>query len=134
MATFIIDGATVNTDRPFRIDGVPIPTPISYEPEIEDLSTDETGRTVLTGEMTKTVIAVKATYKCQWRRLNWTDMATLLNAVDGKTKVLFTHADPRVPNQWITKEFYVGKRGNTALDLSNGKGLWTKLSLTFIEI
>lgn len=131
---YIIDGQTVTTDRPFRINGVEIPTPIGYEPSIEDLSSDQTGRVTLTGKMVKDVVAVKITYKCTWKRLSWEDTALILNAIDGKPKVTFTHADPRVPNQWITKEFYVGQRGNTALDLSEGKGFWNGLAFSFIEI
>lgn len=134
MKTFIIDGQSVQTDRPFRIDGIPIPTPITYEPSIEDLSSDETGRITLTGKMVKTVVAVKATYKCGWKRLSWQDTATIMNAINGKTEVNFTHADPRVPNQWITKKFYIGQRQNAALDLSEDKGFWTGLGCSFIEI
>lgn len=134
MGQYVIDGTTVNTNRPFRIDGVEIPTPTSYSPSIEDLSTEETGRLALDGKMYKDVVAVKDSYKCEWARLSWQDTATLMNAIDGKSKFNFTHADPRVPNQWITGEFYVGARSNSALDLSDPKRSWTGLSLTFIRI
>lgn len=121
------------TDRPFKIDGVSIPTPTSYEPGIEDLSSEETGRT-LDGVMHKDVVADKAYYNCEWRRLSWADAATLLNAINKKRKVAFTHADPRVPNQWITKDFYVGARSLGALDLSDRKRSWVNIRLQFTEI
>lgn len=121
------------TQRKFKIDGIAIPTPSTYEYNIEDLSSEETGRT-LDGKMHKDVVATKDTYQCSWRLLSWEDAATLLNAVDGKTKVRFTHADPRVPNQWITGDFYIGARQGGALDLSDGKRNWKGISFTFIRI
>ena len=132
--TYIIDGVATTTDRPFRIDGVPIPTPTEYTPSIEDLSSEETGRLALTGKMYKDVVAVKDSYKCKWARLSWADTATIMNAIDGKREFDFTHADPRVPNQWITSKFYVGQRQNSALDLSDPNRRWTGLSLTLIRI
>ena len=82
---------------PFKIDGVSIPTPSSYKFNVEDLSSEATGRT-LDGIMHKDVVAVKDYYECSWKKLSWTEAATLLNAIDGKQQVQFTHADPRVPN------------------------------------
>lgn len=119
--------------RPFKIDGVAIPTPSEYKFDIEDLSSAATGRT-LDGVMHKDVVAVKDYYTCTWKKLSWADAATLLNAIDGKTKVLFTHADPRVPNQWITYEFYVGRRGGAALNVNDPKNTWSEISLQFTRI
>lgn len=122
------------SDRPFKIDNTSIPTPTTYEPSIEDLSSEETGRLALTGEMTKDVIAVKDSYKCTWRRLSWADNALIMNLIDGKKKVSFTYADPRVPDTWLTNDFYVGQRTCAALDLSDTNRSWTGLSITFIRI
>ncbi len=118
---------------PFKIDGVAIPTPTTYKAGIEDLSSEATGRT-LDGIMHKDVVAVKDYYDCTWSGLSWEDTAILLNAVDGKTKVNFTHADPRVPNRYITAEFYVGKRSSAALNLKNKKNTWGDIALTFTRI
>lgn len=122
------------SDRPFKINGTSIPTPTSYEPSIEDLSSEETGRLSLTGTMFKDVVAVKDSYKCSWKRLSWEDNALIMNLIDGKQKVSFTYADPRVPNQWLTNDFYVGQRTCAALDLSDPKRSWTGLTITFIRI
>lgn len=121
----------MRNDRPFKIDGVPIPTPSDYKFNIEDLSSEETGRT-LDGVMHKDVVDVKDTYTCTWKRLSWEDMATLLTAIDGKEEFNFTHADPRMPNRWPTSKFYVGARTGAALDLT--RNLWVDLTLTFIRI
>jgi len=119
--------------KPFKVDGVAIPTPSTYEAGIEDLSSEQTGRT-LDGVMHKDVVAVKDYYTCTWKVLSWEDMATILNAIDGKTSFQFTYADPRVPNQFITNTFYVGERTTPALNLADPKKTWKDLSLKFIRI
>lgn len=123
----------MSTARPFKVDGVAIPTPSSYKFGIEDLSSEETGRT-LDGIMHKDVVDDKDYYDCEWARLSWDDAATLLNAINKKEKFNFTHADPRVPNQWITAEFYVGERSGGALDLTDPNRTWTGISFRFIRI
>ena len=120
-------------ERPFKINGVAIPTPSTYEFNIEDLSSEATGRT-LDGIMHKDVVAVKDYYNCTWAHLSWQDAATLLNAINGKSQVSFTHADPRVPGQFITGEFYVGQRGGAALDLNDSKRGWRNIKFQFIKI
>lgn len=117
----------------FEIDGVEIPTPSTYEFSIEELSSEQTGRT-MDGVMHKDVIAVKDTYSCTWKKLSWQDMSRLLNAIDGKQQFNFTHVDPRIPNQWVTYPFYVGERTGTALNIKDPKRTWTDLSLKFIRI
>lgn len=120
-------------DRPFKIDGIAIPTPTTYVFNTEDLSTEETGRT-LDGVMHKDIVAIKATYECTWKRLTWEDMAILLNALYGKTQFLFTHVDPRWAGQFITGTFYVGKRSGAALNVRDTKRTWKDISMTFIEV
>lgn len=120
-------------DRPFKVDGVVIPTPSEYKYSIEDLSSEETGRT-LDGIMHKDVVATKDVYNCTWKKLSWADTATLMNAIDGKTKVSFTHADPRVPNEFVTYDFYVGQREGGALNLKDPKKTWSDISFSFIRI
>lgn len=117
----------------FKIDGVTIPVPTEYTFSVEDLSSELTGRT-LDGVMHKDVVAVKDTYACKWKSLNWADTATLLNAVDGKEKVAFTHADPRVPNQMVTYDFYIGQRSTPVGIISETGGKWKDIAMTFIRI
>lgn len=119
--------------NPFKVDGVTIPTPSEYKFSVEDLSSENTGRT-LDGKMHKDVVAVKDTYACVWKGVSWEDAAKILNAVDGKTKVSFTHADPRKPNQFITSNFYIGKREAKAKNLNATKNTWGDVTLSFIRI
>lgn len=120
-------------DGSFKIDGVAIPTPTSYKFGLEDLSSEETGRT-LDGVMHKDVVDDKDRYECSWKSLSWTDAALLLNAVNKKTSFMFTYVDPRVPNQWLTNKFYVGERSSVALNLKNDHNTWGDISFTFIRV
>lgn len=117
----------------FQIDGVTIPTPSEYGFDIEDLSSEETGRT-LDGVMHKDVVDVKDYYTCVWKRLSWADTATLLSLVDGKTSVRFTYADARIPNRFLTNTFYIGKRSGKANNLNNPSNTWRDVTFQFIRI
>ena len=117
----------------FKIDNITIPTPTTYKWGEEDLSSEETGRT-LDGVMHKDVIAVKEYYECTWKRLSWSAANTLLSAIHGKTKVVFTHLSPFYPNTWVTGNFYVGKRSTAALNLEDPNHAWSDIAFTFTEI
>lgn len=119
--------------QPFKINGVAIPTPSDYGFDIEDLSSEQSGRT-LDGKMHKDVIDVKDYYTCTWKTLSWTDAAALLKLVDGKTKVSLTYLDPRFPNQLLIHDFYVGKRSGKANNLNNAKSTWKDITFQFIRI
>lgn len=110
-----------------------IPTPDKYDFGIEDLSSDETGRT-LDGVMHKDVVDVKDYYQCTWNRLPWDITAYLLNAVDAKTSVELQYIDPRVPYEWSTGNFYVGNRSGGAMDLSDLDNAFAKITFQFTRI
>lgn len=120
-------------DFVFKIDGTAIPTPSEYGFDIEDLSSDNTGRT-LDGVMHKDVVAVKDYYTCTWSRLSWADTAKLLNLVNGKTKVTLTYYDPRKPNVAQQNKFYIGKRSGKANNLRNAGNTWKEVTFQFIRI
>ena len=118
---------------PFKVDGVILPTPDEYKLGIEDLSSEETGRT-LDGIMHKDVIDIKDYYEFTWKFASWTDAAKIFNAVDGKTQVMLTYADPRTPNRFLTNAFYVGKRDCSANNLNDPAHTWKDITLTFTRI
>ena len=120
-------------DGSFKINDTAIPTPTTYEWSREDLSSEATGRT-LDGVMHKDVVAAKDTYSCTWKKLSWSDAATLLNAIDEKSKVQFTYLDPRVPNQWVTGQFYVGQRTAVALNVKDPARTWSNIAFKFIMV
>ena len=120
-------------DKPFKINGVAIPTPSEYQFDVEDLSSENTGRT-LDGVMHKDVVAVKDTYTCTWKKLSWQDTADLLNAINAKEQFSFTHADPRVPGRFITGTYYVGKRSSVGMNLRDNNNTWGSIKMTFIQV
>lgn len=117
----------------FKINGTSIPTPSEYGFDIEDLSSDKSGRT-LDGIMHKDVVAVKDIYTCLWKKLSWTDTAFLLNLVDGKTQITLSYVDPRYPNRVLVNRFYVGKRAGKANNLNNPSNTWKDVTFQFIRI
>ena len=119
--------------KPFKIDGVTVPTPSDYDFGIEDLSSEETGRT-LDGVMHKDVVAIKHYYTCTWNKLSWEDASQLLRLVDGKTEVTVTYANPLFPDQMCVDTFYIGKRCGKALNLRDPKQTWQKVTFQFIQI
>lgn len=119
--------------KPFKIDGTTIPTPSEYGFDIEDLSSEKSGRT-LDGVMHKDVVSVKDYYTCTWKKLSWSDTADLLALVNGKTKVKLTYVDPRHPDQTLQNYFYIGKRSGKANNLLNPKNTWKDITFQFIRI
>lgn len=123
----------MNNYGPIRIDGVIVPTPSSYDFDIEDLSSEETGRT-LDGIMHKDVVGVKDYYTVTWNHLSWEQTALILNLVDGKEQVTVTLLDPRQPNSYVTNTYYVGKRSGKMNNLRHPTNTWRSISLQFIRI
>ena len=119
--------------QPFKIDGVVIPTPSEYGFDIEDLSSEETGRT-LDGIMHKDVVAIKDYYTCVWKKLSWQKASDLLALVDGKTQVMLTYVDPRYPNQLLVNRFYVGKRSGKCNNINDPGNTWKDVTFQFIRI
>lgn len=119
--------------KPFKIDGVSIPTPSTYDFNIEDLSSEATGRS-LDGIMHKDVVDIKDYYTVIWKKLSAEDAALLLNLVDGKTQIAFTYVDPRLPSQVVSRDFYVGKRSGKAMNLRDNKNTWTDITMQFTRI
>lgn len=131
--TYIIDGVPTVTDRPFRFDGVELPTPDKYQCGEEDMSSSKTGRT-LDAKMHKDVVAVKDYYTLTWESLSWETAAQILSAVRGKSQGRFTYADPSIPRQFITGDFYVGKRSTEAVNLSTALNNFGNLTMQFTRI
>ena len=121
------------SNKPFKINGTTIPTPSEYGFDIEDLSSEASGRT-LDGVMHKDVVATKDYYTCTWKKLSWSDAAALLKLVDGKTSVQLTYVDPRKPNQTLSNRFYIGKRSGKANNLNNPANTWKDVTFQFIRI
>lgn len=120
-------------NNPFKINGTTIPVPSEYGFDIEDLSSEQSGRT-LDGVMHKDVVAVKDYYTCTWKHLSWSDAAALLNLVNGKTQVQLSYVDPRYPDTVKINDFYIGKRSGKANNLNHPTNVWKDITFQFIRI
>lgn len=120
-------------NQPMTVDGVAIPTPTTLKVNIEDLSSEATGRT-LDGYMHKDVVAEKRYLDCTWKKLTGPEAALLLATVKVKTQVTVRFPDPYVPSVWQIGNFYVGKRTCTAKNLGADPWEWGDISFTFTEI
>ena len=96
----------------FSVDGVILPTPDEYKP----------------------MVAVKDYYEFTWNYLSWEDCAKVMNAVDGKTQVVLTYFDPRVPNRLLSNVFYVGRRSCAANNINDPVRTWKDISLQFTRV
>lgn len=115
----------------FQIEGVSLPLPDDYSQSIEDLCSDETGRT-LAGLFIKDVIAVKTNIPLKWSKLEWKVASQLANATDGKNELRCTIMDVRKPYEMVQKTIYVGARNFAPVQFDDdGKVYW---SVEFSEI
>ena len=115
----------------FKIEGVVVPIPDEYSQSIEDLSSEDTRRT-LDGKFHKDVIAIKSTVPFSWSKLEWSVAAKLANAIDGKSMLNVSYIDVRKPYENTSKDIYVGKRDFTPVQFDDdGKVYW---SVAFSEI
>lgn len=115
----------------YRINGVVIPTPTKLSFGIEDLSSDETGRS-LDGVMHKDVVAVKDYYNAEWKTLSEADAQLLLQLTDGRESITFYFRDPR--GSWGSGTFYVGKREGEIRDLSDERRTFANVKMQFTRI
>lgn len=115
----------------FKIEGVLLPMPDGYSQSIEDLCSDETGRT-LDGTFIKDVVTVKTNVPLKWGKLEWNLASQLANAVDGKNKLKCTLMDVRLPYKMKEFNIYVGARSFAPVQFdTDGKVYW---SVEFSEI
>ncbi len=115
----------------FKLAGISVPIPDNYNQLISDLSSDESGRT-LDGVMHKDVIAVKTSTPFEWSKMEWSTVAALANAIDGKESVSCEYMDVRSPYKMTSRTVYLGDRTFTPVEFdTDGKVYW---SVSFDEI
>lgn len=114
------------------IDGVAVHDPSSFQVDIMDLSSEETGR-LLNGNANKDIVAIKRKLNCSWNVLTWSQCSHLLKQVKNKPSFTVVYPDPE-DGIYVSKRFYVGDRTAPAIMLANGKEYWNGVSFNFIEI
>lgn len=119
----------------WKINGVTIKTPSSHTWGIEDLSSEESGRSTNDGLASKDVIAQKRKLEWSWLNPSKEEVAAILTAVNYTTvgaffKVTYPDAMSGVDE---TREFYVGPRTAPMKIWTIGNKRYSSLSFNVIE-
>lgn len=114
-----------------KIGGVKIKTPSSLRWGLQDLSSNDSGRT-LDGKMHKDLVAQKRKLECTWDNLTKEEASTLLQAVNASVYLSITYPDP-MSGRDETRTFYVGDRSAPFKSWTVGKKIFESISFNFIE-
>jgi hypothetical protein len=114
-----------------KINGTDIKTPSSFAWGLQDLSSDDSGRT-LDGIMHKDRIAQKRRLDCSWDNPTKDEASTILKAVNGTIFMQVTYPDTMSGN-YETRTFYVGDRSAPMKTWMIGNKRYSSLSFSFIE-
>ncbi len=115
----------------FKINGTTVKTPQGCTWSLQDLSSDDSGRT-LDGIMHKDIVAQKRKLVCKWAAMTWKECSVIANFMKNKgVEVSLTYPDIMAGN-YITKVFYTGDMSVPYFDWS--RELVESASCDFIEI
>jgi len=114
-----------------KINGITIKTPSSCTWGLQDLSSEDSGRT-LDGIMHKDVIAQKRKLDCSWNGLSQSEAATLLQAVNASVFMSVTYDDPLTGAE-LTRTFYVGDKSAPVQIWTLNNKRFSSVSFNFIE-
>ena len=114
------------------IDGVVVHDPSSFQVDIMDLSSEETGR-LLNGSASKDIVAIKRKLTMSWNTLTWTQCSHLLKQVKNKPSFHVIYPDPE-DGIYMDRIFYVGDRTSPAVRIVDGSEYWNGVSFDFVEI
>ncbi len=110
------------------VDDYTIPSPSSFQWEMEDLSDSSAGRTE-DGKMHKNRIGSKVAISLSWQNISTSAASQVLKRFNAEY-VSVNYLDPQVGG-YTTKTFYVGNR--TAPMYNSQLGLWSNVSFKIIE-
>jgi hypothetical protein len=115
-----------------RFNGVDVRTPTSFDWDIEDIYSGESGRT-LDGKLHIDVIAQKRNLSYAWLDPSKEEVRDILQLIDQKGSVEITYPDAK-SGEYETGIFMVMKRVAPFREFRVGARLYTKLSLEFKEV
>ena len=124
-----------NTVNPLlSINGVAMPTPSKFNITLNDLDSEETGRSI-DGNLHRDVIGTNfRTIDLEWKTMGRSDLRRLLNAVSN-VNFTVTYYDP-IEDAMISKLMYAGNRKvdmyNYVID--NGQPVWLNISVSLIQV
>lgn len=116
----------------FKINSVDIVEPADYTWEMEDISSNGSGRT-LDGVMHKDVVRQVVKLNLKFPPLTDAQVSTLLTAVNAAVYFSVAYPDPLTGTSQ-TKTFYVGNRKTAMVWKRDGEsGLWSGSGFNLIE-
>lgn len=113
------------------INGVKIRTPSSFQWGLQDLSSENSGRTQ-DGIAHKDRIAQKRKLSCGWNGIRREDAAVILQAVNADIFMEITYPDA-MSGKDETRTFYVGDRTAQMHSWTVDNKLYNSISFDFIE-
>lgn len=123
------------TTNMLTINGVKIATPSKFTITLNDLDSEETGRS-LDGNLHRDVIGTNfRTIDLEWKTMTRNELQTLLAQVSNKTFTV-VYYDP-IQDTRISKIMYAGNR---KIDMYNyvlgkdGSPIWTDISVSLIQV
>ena len=123
------------TTNMLTINGVKIATPSKFTITLNDLDSEETGRS-LDGNLHRDVIGTNfRTIDLEWKTMTRNELQTLLSQVSNKTFTV-VYYDP-IQDTRISKIMYAGNR---KIDMYNyvlgkdGTPIWTDISVSLIQV
>lgn len=121
--------AEIDENNPIKsVDGFAVPCPSSYKWKLEDISSNDAGRTEDT-VMDKKRIGQVVGIDLEWKNVSVEDAAQILTAFNPEY-ISVCYLDAKA-GEFVTSEFYVGNRNaplyNAAL------GVWQSITFNIIE-
>lgn len=110
------------------VDNVAIPCPSSYKWKLEDISSNDAGRTEDT-VMDKKRIGQVVGIDLEWKNVSIKDAAEILTAFNPEY-ITVCYLDAKV-GEFVTSEFYVGNRNAPLYNAT--LGVWQSITFNIIE-
>lgn len=115
----------------FKINDTEIKTPQGCTWSLQDLSSEDSGRT-LDGIMHKDIVAQKRKLVCKWGTMTWQECSIIANFMKNKGVKVTLYYPDILTGTYISKDFYTGDMTVPYFDWS--RELVESVSCDFIEI
>jgi hypothetical protein len=119
----------------FKVNGIPLPPPVSAVWSFADLSSEESGRSTRSGAMQKDIISQKRTLTFTWGILTRTEASTVAQLCKNSgAAVYLTYPDILTAKQ-VTGRFYTGDLTEGSYIIPNSDDIRINgMSCSFIEM
>lgn len=116
-----------------KFNGVDVRTPTSFNWDLEDIESEESGRSTNNGKGHVDILAQKRKLSYQWTDPTKEEVSTCLGLINQSAKVDITYPDA-MSGKFETRQFKTVKREAPFRDLRVGALKYSELSLDFEEL